>query len=70
MHNLKAVTPGKRAVTADADLRSRRFLGLSSGYWLRAQVAHHAEVAEAALSGEPARIKPWSGAAAWYRASA
>jgi len=58
------IVAGRRAVTAVADLRLCRFFGLSSGYWLRAQVAHHAEAAEAALSGEPAKIKPWSGAAA------
>jgi len=58
------IVAGKRAVTAVADLRLRRFFGLSNGYWLRAQAAHHAEVAEAALSGEPAKIEPWAGAAA------
>jgi len=58
------IAAGERAVTADTDLRLRRFFGLSSGYWLRAQAAHGAEVAEAALAEELAKIKPWSGAAA------
>ena len=58
------IVAGRRAVTADTDLRLCRFFGLSSGYWLRAQVAHDTEVAEAALSEELAKIKPWSGAAA------
>ena len=58
------IVAGRRAITADTDLRLCRFFGLSNGYWLRAQAAHHAEVAEAALSGEPAKIEPWSGAAA------
>ena len=58
------IVAGRRAVTADTDLRLCRFFGLSSGYWLRAQVAHDTEVAEAALSEELALIKPWSGAAA------
>jgi len=58
------IVAGRRAVTADTDLRLCRFFGLSNGYWLRAQVAHDTEVAEAALSEELALIKPWSGAAA------
>jgi addiction module HigA family antidote len=40
------IVSGKRAVTADTDLRLCRFFGLSNGYWLRAQVAHDTEVAE------------------------
>jgi len=58
------IVAGRRAVTADTDLRLCRFFGLSSGYWLRAQVAHDTEVAEAALAEELAKIKPWSGATA------
>lgn len=58
------IVAGRRAITADTDLRLCRFFGLSNGYWLRAQAAHGAEVAEAALPEEPALIKPWSGAAA------
>ena len=37
---------GRRAITADTDLRLCRFFGLSNGYWLRAQVAHDTEVAQ------------------------
>jgi addiction module HigA family antidote len=55
---------GKRAITADTDLRLCRFLGLSNGYWLRAQVAHDTEVAREALAGELKKIKPWSHTAA------
>ena len=58
------IVAGRRAVTADTDLRLCRFFGLSSGYWLRAQVAHDTEIAEAALAEELAKIKPWSGATA------
>jgi len=58
------IVAGRRAVTANTDLRLCRFFGLSSGYWLRAQVAHDTEVAEEALADELAHIKPWSGAAA------
>lgn len=55
------IVAGKRAVTADTDLRLCRFFGLSNGYWLRAQVAHDTEVAERALRRELDKIKPWEG---------
>ena len=52
---------GKRAITADTDLRLCRFFDLSNGYWLRAQAAYDTEVAEDALAKILARIKPWHG---------
>jgi len=58
------IMAGKRAITADTDLRLCRFFGLSNGYWLRAQAACDTEVAEQALSKTLAKIKPWAGAAA------
>lgn len=58
------IVAGKRAVTADTDLRLCRFFGLSNGYWLRAQVAHDTEVAEKTLAATLKRIRPWTGAAA------
>ena len=54
------IVAGKRAITADTDLRLCRFFGLSNGYWLRAQAAHDTEVAERVLGAKLARIKPWS----------
>src|SRR3954451_6986697 len=54
------IVAGKRAITADTDLRLCRFFGLSNGYWLRAQVMHDTEVAERALGAELAKIKPWT----------
>jgi len=57
------IVAGKRAITADTDLRLCRFFGLSNGYWLRARAAHDTEVAERALGPKIARIKPWAGAA-------
>ena len=54
------IVGGKRAVTADTDLRLCRFFSLSNGYWLRAQAAHDTEVAERALGAKLAKIKPWS----------
>jgi antitoxin HigA-1 len=54
------IVAGKRAITADTDLRLCRFFGLSNGYWLRAQAAYDTEVAERALGRKLAKIKPWS----------
>lgn len=56
---ISEIVSGKRAVTADTDLRLCRFFGLSSGYWLRAQAAHDTEVAERELEPELRKIKPW-----------
>ncbi len=61
---ISEIVAGRRAVTADTDLRLCRFFGLSNGYWLRAQAAHDTEVAEAALAEELAHIRPWSETAA------
>jgi addiction module HigA family antidote len=58
------IIAGKRAVTADTDLRLCRFFGLSKGYWLRAQAECDTEAAESVLSKALAKIKPWSGSAA------
>ncbi len=58
------IVAGRRAVTADTDLRLCRFFGLSNGYWLRAQVAHDTEAAEEALADQLKRIKPWRETAA------
>ena len=57
------IVAGKRAITADTDLRLCRFFGLSNGYWLRAQVAYDTEVTEEVLAKTLAKIKPWAGAA-------
>ncbi|MGH8526663.1 MAG: HigA family addiction module antitoxin, partial [Gammaproteobacteria bacterium] len=57
------IVMGKRAVTADTDLRLCRYLGLSNGYWLRAQAAHDTEVAERTLGLAIAKIRPWSASA-------
>lgn len=53
------IVAGRRAITADTDLRLCRFFGLSNGYWLRAQAAHDTEVAEHDLGPVLRRIKPW-----------
>src|SRR5216684_6507999 len=53
------IVAGKRAVTADTDLRLCRFFGLSDGYWLRAQAAYDTEVAEGTMGAKLAKIRPW-----------
>ena len=54
------IVAGRRVVTADTDLRLCRFLGLSNGYWLRAQAAHDTEVAEKTLGKALSKITPRS----------
>ena len=67
---ISEIVAGKRAITADTDLRLCRFFGLSSGYWLRAQVAHDTEVAERALRAVLKKIRPWIAGAAQQSAAA
>ncbi len=56
---ISEIVAGRRAITADTDLRLCRFFGLSSGYWLRSQAAHDTEVAERKLRPVLCKIKPW-----------
>jgi antitoxin HigA-1 len=50
------IVAGKRAITADTDLRLCRYFGLSDGWWLRGQVAYDTARAKVALRAELARI--------------
>ena len=52
------IVAGKRAITADTDLRLCRFFGLSDGWWLRLQADHDTRKAKIALAKELTRIKP------------
>jgi addiction module HigA family antidote len=58
------IVKGKRAITADTDLRLCRFFGLSNGYWMRAQTAYEIEVAQHELAPVLKKIKPWASTAA------
>ena len=58
------IVSGKRAITADTDLRLCRFFGLSDGYWLRAQAAYDTEVAREKISSELKTIRTWKNIAA------
>lgn len=60
---ISEIVAGKRAVTADTDLRLCRFFRLSNGYWLRAQAAFDTEAALDGLAKTLAKIKPWRSSA-------
>lgn len=57
------ICAGRRAITADTDLRLCRFFGLSDGWWLRLQADYDTEVAKASMAKTLSKIKPWAGAA-------
>ena len=52
------IIAGRRAITADTDLRLCRFFGLSDGWWLRLQADHDTRKAKVALAKDLAKIKP------------
>ena len=54
------IVAGRRAVTADTDLRLCRFFGLSEGWWLRAQARHDLEAARDGMAKTLAGITPWA----------
>lgn len=58
---IRSIIAGQRAITAEVDLRLCRFLGLSNGYWLRAQAAYDTEVAQERLSGVLEKNYPLAG---------
>jgi addiction module HigA family antidote len=49
---------GRRAITADTDLRLCRFFGLSEGFWLRMQTSHGLKLTKQALASVLPAIKP------------
>jgi len=55
---INEIVKGKRAVTADTDLRLCRYFGLSDGWWLRLQAQYDTERARDAMSEVLARIRP------------
>jgi addiction module HigA family antidote len=54
------IVMGKRAITADTDLRLCKYFGLSEGYWMRAQAACDLEIAKSAIEAELQKIIPIS----------
>ncbi len=57
------IVAGKRAITADTDLRLCRFFGLSDGWWLKLQASHDTAIARRKLADELAKIVPFQSAA-------
>lgn len=51
------IVAGRRAVTADTDLRLFRYFGLSDGWWLRGQVAYDTAIAKEVLQSALANIQ-------------
>lgn len=49
---------GKRAITADTDLRLARYLGTSPGFWLRLQADYDLRLQQRQLGAELRRITP------------
>ena len=52
------IVAGKRAISADTDLRLCKLFGLSDGWWLRLQAAHDTAEAKKKLAGVLAKITP------------
>ena len=50
------IVAGKRAITADTDLRLCRYFGLSDGWWLRGQASYDTAIAKEEMRDELARI--------------
>ena len=55
------IITGKRAVTADTDLRLCRFFNLSDGWWLRLQADYDTVITKITLAKTLSKIKPWPG---------
>jgi addiction module HigA family antidote len=53
------IVAGKRAITADTDLRLCKFFRLSSGYWLRVQNKYDTEMARVRIQDQLDRIEPF-----------
>ena len=51
------IVMGKRAITADTDLRLCRYFGLSDGWWLRGQATYDTARAREAMGETLARIE-------------
>lgn len=52
------IVAGKRAITADTDLRLCKYFGLSTGYWLRVQNRYDMEIARRKIQSQLDKIVP------------
>ena len=57
---ISEIVAGRRAITADTDLRLCKYFGLSEGWWLRGQVRYDTKQAKRTLHKELAKIKQCS----------
>ena len=57
---ISEIVAGRRAITADTDLRLCKYFGLSEGWWLRGQARFDTEMTKRTLQKELARIKQCS----------
>lgn len=57
------IIAGKRAITADTDLRLCRLFGLTDGWWLKLQAQYETAIAKEKLAGQLAKITPLTKAA-------
>jgi addiction module HigA family antidote len=60
---INEIVLGKRAITADTDLRLARYFGVSEGFWLGLQADHDLLRRRRQISGELAQIAPRRNAA-------
>ena len=54
---ISEIVAGRRAITADTDLRLCKYFGLSEGWWLRGQVRFDMEITKRTMQKELAKIK-------------
>ena len=55
---INEIVLGKRAITADTDLRLARYFGLSDGFWLGVQADYDLMEQRRRIAGELSRIEP------------
>lgn len=55
---INEIVHGKRAITADTDLRLCRFFGLTDGWWLKLQAKYDIVLAKGRLADELEKIQP------------
>jgi addiction module HigA family antidote len=55
---INEIVQGKRAITADTDLRLARYFGLSDGYWLGLQADHDLLRQRRKIAAALERIEP------------
>ncbi len=60
---INEIVLGKRAITADTDLRLARYFGISEGFWLGVQADHDLMERRRQIQAELTQIAPHSRAA-------